>query len=645
MRRFALVLPNLVFGFASFFHLWMSLKAPVTILANAIHDDAMYMSNGMSIANTGWLGPYDQYILAKGPGFPIFLALNSFAGLPLSITLALIFLASTYFLTKTLTRIGMHPLASAMLFTLIAINPASILPRVLRDGLYASLTMLFLALLIRLLVDRPDRTKPFGFVALGAASGFLFLTREEFVWVLPATLVAVVIQLVRRRKPTKSSGIRFLTALTLLGFLIPVSSVAFLNYANYGVWQTNDFTQGQQSAAVRALESIQVFDGSTPYVHVNQMQRTQAYLASPTFRELEQALEVDLKWWTNFGCEIYPSSCGDYAGGWFVWALRDAVASQGYYKSASAANDFYNRVEFEIKAACEQAILTCESPVFPLLPNLERDELERFARSYISAAIFTLQPSPNLQPQPSRADVKQMHEMGQFLGSPNTTPVNLSDSIELAGWYVGDGWLSTVCSGEETGIEVPRLPSPDLANYFSDSSLNNSRFDLDVSPFLDCRLVTTKQGIRNDLGLRWEELAKDGAGYPGLHVDSVRQFKPTEVFSPSKEVRENVLQLLHVILPLLAISAVASILASWVIILRRPILWQSVSSLSFVWLIALALWITRLAVIALVDATYFPAIHTVYLAPAFPLLSVVVALPLAILLKLLSSQTKTPQPL
>jgi hypothetical protein len=45
---------------------------PIAALPPAAHDDGWYMAIGHHIAEGQWLGPYSQYTLIKGPGYPLF---------------------------------------------------------------------------------------------------------------------------------------------------------------------------------------------------------------------------------------------------------------------------------------------------------------------------------------------------------------------------------------------------------------------------------------------------------------------------------------------------------------------------------------------------------------------------------------------
>ncbi len=72
----------------------------------------------------------------------------------------------------------------------------------------------------------------------------------------------------------------------------------------------------------------------------------QIYQQSPSFAKVKSYLDPDGKpspW--NYGCDLQPQTCGDIAGGWFIWAFRDAAQSVGMYKNAYTAAQFYEQHE------------------------------------------------------------------------------------------------------------------------------------------------------------------------------------------------------------------------------------------------------------------------------------------------------------
>jgi hypothetical protein len=62
--------------------------------------------------------------------------------------------------------------------------------------------------------------------------------------------------------------------------------------------------------------------------------------------------------------------CGDYAGGWFLWALRDAVTLIGGYADAPTASEFYRKMTEEITRACNSKQIACRSSPLAEIPPL-----------------------------------------------------------------------------------------------------------------------------------------------------------------------------------------------------------------------------------------------------------------------------------
>jgi len=125
-------------------------NTPITILVDAAHDDGYYMKFGRLIAEGHWLGPYDQYTLMKGPGYPLFLALANWLGL--SVTVAQAFfhcIAVVFFGTICRAFIGSY-LAAAVLIALLLWEPMNYttpILRVLRDGFYGDQVLIVLGAL------------------------------------------------------------------------------------------------------------------------------------------------------------------------------------------------------------------------------------------------------------------------------------------------------------------------------------------------------------------------------------------------------------------------------------------------------------------------------------------------------------------
>jgi len=103
-------------------------------------------------------------------------------------------------------------------------------------------------------------------------------------------------------------------------------------------------------------------------IPVSASARSAIYAVSPKFAELKPHLEVGAtEGWRGLSCA--EGICQDYAGGFFFWALRDAVAAEGYYRSPATAAQFYRQLATEIEQACDRGQLTCRRRGWGLLPT------------------------------------------------------------------------------------------------------------------------------------------------------------------------------------------------------------------------------------------------------------------------------------
>jgi hypothetical protein len=165
-------------------------------------------------------------------------------------------------------------------------------------------------------------------------------------------------------------SLRFL-APPLAAFMLVVLAVNTANLAEYGVFRNNDFRSGPFPEAYGALARIR-HDEWKRYVVFPRDARQRAYAASPAARELMPYFEGEsMKRWiassrsypAPWGCRDDPAACNDEVlAGWFIWALRDAAAAAGHYRSALAADTFYASLADEINTACDRGVIPCHTP-------------------------------------------------------------------------------------------------------------------------------------------------------------------------------------------------------------------------------------------------------------------------------------------
>jgi hypothetical protein len=144
-------------------NLWFVMAQPVVVIAGAGHDDRLFVTMADRIVSGHWLGDYDQMTLAKGPGYPLFIALTVLIGLPLPLAEHGLYLLACWLLVRALRPLLRHDAWALLLFAGLVWQPMSYtMPdpwggSVLRQNLYAPLTVLIFAGLIALHTRRDAR--------------------------------------------------------------------------------------------------------------------------------------------------------------------------------------------------------------------------------------------------------------------------------------------------------------------------------------------------------------------------------------------------------------------------------------------------------------------------------------------------------
>lgn len=187
--------------------------------------------------------------------------------------------------------------------------------------------------------------------------------------------------------------------LTIAPVVILTLGICWSNAANFGLFATSDFKTPEFAAAYSALArvegsptglspktsnpktSTQIHDLNSPpsptpttfdpitIVPVPAHARAAIYEHSPTFRQLRPSLEIPPNTgWRSQSCA--EGICHDYAGGFFFWALRDAVAVAGYYDSPDRVAAFYQQLANEVNTACDRGTLTCRSRRWGMVPAI-----------------------------------------------------------------------------------------------------------------------------------------------------------------------------------------------------------------------------------------------------------------------------------
>ena len=379
--------------------LWLTRGLDVYALGGASHDDALFVQLAQHLVRGEWLGPYDQFTLAKGPAYSLFIAAAFGVGLPLFLAQQLLYAGAC----AALVRAVRPALASAAgrfgLYALLLVNPMSYdtssLGRILRQHLQVPLVLLVLAALMALLLRRarPLRQNLGWCLLLGLAWGGFYLTREDDAFLLPslALLGGAWLWLAWREGAARLASALSCAGVVLAAAVLPILAVSAQNYRHYGWFGTVEFRAAAFQDAYGALARLRV-GPEHPHVFVSREACKAAYAASPAFAALRPQLEgaIGLGWaesssaWTGL-----PPADRQIGGGWFMWALRDAVAASGHASSARSALACYRRMADEINAACASGRLPAGPRRSGFRPDLQPGQLGQVLRKTWEFAGFT----------------------------------------------------------------------------------------------------------------------------------------------------------------------------------------------------------------------------------------------------------------
>jgi hypothetical protein len=337
-------------------------------------------------------------------------------------------------------------------------------------------------------------------------------------------------------------------------------------------------------------------------------------------------------------CAKLPSTCGDIGGGWFVWAFRDAVAKAGYYDSARHALSYYRDLAKEINQLCDRGKLDCEAPKSGLMPSLNLHYLQMIPASFAKVfykviTLAELDGSASLSvynslqaSQGSLAEVKQFAELTHNRANPTQSESEFKH-LKVLGWVSTTNY-SIRLPNEKNGYikSYQVLPSPDLVRVFGKSSLNQSRFELQLAcnqciisvfdqtnqeifkvPLLDSQAWS---GAKPD-GIRYQLDAIEDISKPKL-ID-VNQYKLAVVEFLNRSIYQ-------IVLPCMTVLAIVLYFLFLGIALQRKKFNPSpLYLLATPFLIAC---FTRMIILTLIDISSFPGTFYVYLAPCISLLYV-----------------------
>ncbi|MDG2088599.1 MAG: hypothetical protein P8J68_07640 [Arenicellaceae bacterium] len=362
------VLPLCIAISAVIFKLWLVSWQDLIGHGTAGHDDFLFIKLAAFIADGEWLGAYDHLTLIKGPFYSLWMVFLYELGIPLLLGNQLLYTFASIIAVISLRPVIKSDWGLLIMFLVVLFNPMTFslghVARVDRFGIYPAQTLLVHACAVGLLLrySQTLRENIGWFIGLGVSLGLFLITREAAFWVYPGILLmAIVMMFFPSLKFEAFSRDRLIPwALVLLLAVIPSQIISFANWKAYEFWGVTEYGNTSFAKAYGALNRVlpKSFNMRVP---VSQDSRALVYKQSPAFAELEPLLEgwIGDSWSLTSERELEQEMEGEIAGGWFMWALRDAAFYSLKHQWFGKSEDFYRRVAEETNTACDEGRLNC----------------------------------------------------------------------------------------------------------------------------------------------------------------------------------------------------------------------------------------------------------------------------------------------
>lgn len=531
LGRFGLAL--LIFVVASaLIRYWLTAGLPITAHAHGTYDDALFIRLAESVVSGQWLGDYDKLTLVKAPLYPLYIAANYLLGLQFKTMEHAIYIVACVILYLALIKARVNPYLALVPFMLLLFNPyhhAS----VERGWFYAAIVFLVIAGIYYMIsirtVSGSIRSSHAFLLGLGLAA--LYLSREETIWLYPLLAVAFTLLFYQPDRQRALLLMSKVLPLLLLGMAIPISAVLSMNYLKYGHFGIKDSAVKEFKTTFKLMKSVRT-DEEKPFVDVTHKSLTQMFDVSPALARFQPHLQGSLgKQWGGLMCKRHAEACNEIGGGYIFWALRDALAAEGYYQSPDKMRSVYSEISEELQRGCSSGRLDCSRTVWPLRYPIRLERIDDYLAklpafvNYMVSGLHGRLPSYGAAHGPDE-------RLEVFKRLSNTAIIEKAqrDHYSVSGWLISDS--------QEKYIAIVPKPFAAYTNRFSlkssrdvqrhfkdnaDSAL--SRFNVE-GPCKggQCELLVMSGGEHTKFD---QALIRPGADLKRagmhLHIDSVKQ--------------------------------------------------------------------------------------------------------------------------
>ncbi len=332
---------------------------PIYAIPAAACDDQLMRDWAYTLSRLEWTGPFSSYIFLKDPGFSFYLAVCYRLHLSYIMTTTMLYSIGAILFAYAIKRIIKKPWMTYIVYVLVLFNPVSFslqtLQRVYRNGFALALALIFISCLLNfyftLLYEKVKVPIAWSVLA-GLSLGYLWVTKNDTIWLLPLTIVVMIIcaGILFFRMRNRKSIFRYIMLLSpIIGIILFSGIKDFFNIQAYGYKGVEYY-----GPAISDITGYLAED-ATDTVSISRNAFKQLCKVSPTLNSIWDEMQdtMDL-----YGAYDTAPDDGNVDDGWFGWALVDAVKEAGYYDSCKDANEFYQAVYEELEEAYDSGIIS-----------------------------------------------------------------------------------------------------------------------------------------------------------------------------------------------------------------------------------------------------------------------------------------------
>ena len=311
LKKYWFIIAILIISLARFLFTY---KLPSFYLSNMNYDDRLMIDQTISLLKGRYLGRFGYDTLIKGPIFPF-----------------LLFLIKLYKLN--------HSCAFTFLYILSCLFFINSLKSIIKDKKY--LLLIYLILLFN------KNKKFYHYLLYGLSLSFMFLTREDNIWVYPTILFVICYNIIKGRK-IKNIIYNFIPIILLIGSL---NLISFINYKQYGIYTYNEIQKSEFHNTYKKI--LQIKDDEK--IHQVAIPKSTFYKLADntkTFNFTHEEIDRFYKEYADESGEIYNGN--------IIWYFRVLTYNKNKFKNGKESEKYYKKLSKEIDEAFKNGNLEKE---------------------------------------------------------------------------------------------------------------------------------------------------------------------------------------------------------------------------------------------------------------------------------------------